>query len=537
MNRSWKLLNTTYVKRFLARALVCSGLLLLPACGIPKFRQAELGPPVPGSYNGAASQENSAQLTVAEFFNDPMLTGLIDHALVNNRELKILDEEVQIAGAAIMGRQGAWLPLVTFGASVTEERYSTFTLPGASIHDDPYRFGKVLPNPVPDFLLGPRLFLPVDIWRELRNERDAARQRYFAAIERRNYFVTRLVADVAQNYYALMALDKRLENLNQVIEIQEKNYSFAKANFNAGRGTELPVQRFLAEVEKNRSEQLILRQDIIETENRINFMLNRFPQPVARNSEHFFDLQFPLSVGLPAQLLQFRPDIRQAERELEAAGLDVKVARARFFPRLDINARAGYEAFNLKYLFWTPESVIASAAADMMVPLINKAAIRADYLSANAKQLKAVYEYQRVILNAYTEVINRMSMVANYGKSIEVKQKQVTALEAAVKAASSLFFAARGEYADVLFSLRDLLDTRAVIIDTRRQQLSGIVNTYQALGGGVLLPIPIGAGANAVPNVPCGTAAPTGPILQRPPTAVQDAPPPPQPRLSSVQPQ
>src|SRR5262249_22246252 len=151
----------------------------------------------------------------------------------------------------------------------------------------------------------------LDIWRELRNARDAAEQRYLATCEKRNYFVTRMVAEIAENYYKLMALDKRLETVDKTIELQEKSLQIAKSKKEAGRGTELAVQRFQAEVQKNQSEKLIINQNIIETENRINFLVNRFPQPVERISTGFFDLNIhSLSVGVPAQLLQFRPDIR-----------------------------------------------------------------------------------------------------------------------------------------------------------------------------------------------------------------------------------
>jgi outer membrane protein TolC len=117
--------------------------------------------------------------------------------------------------------------------------------------------------------------------------------------------------------------------------------------------------------------------------------------------------------------------------------------------------------------------------------LINKAAIKADYLSANASQLQALYDYQRIVLNAFTEVINRMSMVQNYTKSLEIKRQQLQALEASVDVASKLFQNARVQYIDVLFAQRDLLDARMVFIETKREQLSAIVNTYQALGGGL----------------------------------------------------
>ncbi len=193
---------------------------------------------------------------------------------------------------------------------------------------------------------------------------------------------------------------------------------------------------------------------------------------------------------MPSQLLQNRPDIRQAERELEAAGLDVRVARANFYPKLFINTGVGYEAFNTKYLFISPASLIYNVAGDLVAPLVNKSAIRADYLNANARQLQAVYEYQRVTLNAFTEVVNRVSKVQNYSRSIELKAQQLSSLESAVTVAGTLFQNARIEYIDVLFAQRDRNDARLVLIDTKKEQLSAIVNAYQALGGGWQMPLP-----------------------------------------------
>jgi NodT family efflux transporter outer membrane factor (OMF) lipoprotein len=448
---------------------------------------------VPPTFNGKASPENSAQLGIKEFFNDPILTSLIDQAMASNLELKSLNEEVQVAASVIVQRRGAYLPFVGFKGGADLEKFGTFTLPGAGIHDDPYLDDRHFPNPLPDFLLSFRFLWQIDIWRELRNARDAAAERYLSALERRNYFVTRLVADIADNYYELMALDKRLENLDQIIVLQQQALDMARARLESARGTELAVQRFLAEVRKYQSEKLIVRQDIIQAENRINFLAGRFPQPVERMSARFYDQTFPLSVGVPAQLLQNRPDIRQAERELVAAGLDVKIARAHFFPRLDITGGIGYEAFNPKYLFWTPDSLIFNVAGEVVAPLINKSAIRAEYLGANAKQLESVYDYQRVILNAFTEVVNRVSKVENYGRSIAIKQLQLKSLVASVNAATQLYKNPRlGEkervdYLDVLTAQRDLWEVKLVLIDTRRQQLSAIVNAYQALGGGDLL--------------------------------------------------
>jgi NodT family efflux transporter outer membrane factor (OMF) lipoprotein len=490
MNVSEKSWNAHQIKHVLVRALLCSLLLILPSCGIPHLRLPEPAPDMPPAYNGVTSSDNSARLGIEDFFNDPRLTILIDQALAGNRELKILDEEVQVAGADILARQGAYLPFLTGGAGAGLERASLFTPAGAAENQLTAANGQHFPDPVGNFQLGFNIFWQLDIWRQLRNARDAAQQRYVAAVDRRTYFVTRLVAENAENYYRLMALDKRIENLDQTIELQEQSYKIAKAKLDAGRGTELAVQRFLAEVRKNQSEKLIVRQEIVEVENRINFLVNRFPQPVERVSAGFFDLKIhTLSMGVPADLMQNRPDIRQAERELAATGLDVQVARAKFFPQIAITGSIGYEAFNPRYLF-KPEALAANLAGNLVAPLINKKAIKAEYMSANAKQLEAIYNYQRVVLNAFTEVINRLSMVENYTRSIDIKKEQLKSLEASVTAASNLFQNARAEYIEVLFAQRDLMEARMVLIETKRQQLAAIVNAYQALGGGAAVGFP-----------------------------------------------
>ena len=283
MKLSVRFSNAKQMKHVIARAIACSMLVVLPGC-IPNLRNPEPGLNLPPDFKGKTSPDNSAKVEIEEFYKDPMLICLIHQALspIGNRELKIMNEEVQIARAEILGRSGAYLPFVTLGTSTGLNRYSRFTEEGAGILDDPYLPGKHFTNPFGNYLGGVNLTWQIDIYRQLRNARDAAAQRYVVASERRNYFVTRLVAEIAENYYGLMALDARLENLNRIIELQERSLEIAQARKDAARGTDLPVQRFQAEVRKNQSEKLIVNQDIIQAENRINFLVNRFPQPVER---------------------------------------------------------------------------------------------------------------------------------------------------------------------------------------------------------------------------------------------------------------
>lgn len=491
------------IRRKVIDPAISSGIILFfTGCGIPNLRIPESGPTLPSNYKEANNSEaissetansdtsgieNSALSGIDDFFKDPTLKLLIEEALGGNQELKILGENIQIANNDVQAKRGAYFPFFNIGTGAGLDVPSRFTRIGAVDSNLDILPGQPFPNPLPDFLVAANFSWQLDIWRQLRNARDAAIYRYFGTAEGRNYVVTRLVSEVADNYFQLMALDKKLENLDMTIALQEKSLEFSKAKKDAGRGTELPVQRFQAEVHRNHSEKLIIKQEIVQIENRINFLLGRNPTPIERKSAGFFDLNLQaLKLGVPSDLLQNRPDIRQAEREMEAAGLDIKVARARFFPSLIINGNVGYDVFNPKY-FFVPEAIFANVAGNLVAPLLNKKAIRAEYQNANAKQLQALYNYQRVTLTAYIEVINRVSMVEFYRNSIEIKKRQIEALEASVDTATKLFNNARAEYLDVLYAQRDMMDARMVLIETKRQQLSAVVNAYQALGGGNLL--------------------------------------------------
>ena len=215
MKLSARFSNAKHMKHVIAAAIVCSIMLLFCRAAIsPRLRSSGAATTFAGNNQWSDHSENSAQLPIAEFYQDPVLRSLIEQGLLNNRELKILNEEVQIARNEILARSGAYLPFVTSGAGAGLNRYSRFTPEGAGILDDPYLPGKFFPNPSGSFMGGINLTWQLDIYRQLRNARDAAATALLRRRERRNYFVTSLVAEIAENYYGLMAFDKRLENLD-----------------------------------------------------------------------------------------------------------------------------------------------------------------------------------------------------------------------------------------------------------------------------------------------------------------------------------
>lgn len=473
-------------KNLLLLLLLLSGLSLagckIPTAVTPRVEQRS----VPANYTGTSTTDtaNAATQSWRQYFTDPYLVTLIDSALQRNQELNITLQEIQIARNEIRARKGEYLPFIGLKGGAGVDKVARYTNIGAMEANTEIAPGKEMPEPLPDFMLAARASWEIDIWRKLRNAKDAAVKRYLASMEGRNFLVTNLVAEIANSYYELISLDNQLDIVHQNFDIQSNALRIVKLQKEAAKVTELAVRKFEAEVLKTQAMQYDIQQQIVETENRINFLLARYPQPVARSKQSFEELvPYVAQTGVPAQLLSNRPDVQQAERELEAAKLDVKVARAQFYPSLGISAAVGYQAFSTGYIF-KPQSLLYSAAGDLMAPLINRNAIKAMYYNANAKQMQAVLNYERVLLSAYVEVANQMSNINNLSQSYTLKSKQVLALTQSISIANDLFRSARADYMEVLLTQRDALESKFELVDTKMQQMKASVNIYRALGGG-----------------------------------------------------
>ncbi len=441
---------------------------------------------VPGSYGGTEATsggETEAQSAAAvdwhDFFDDPNLVSLIDEALANNQELNIAIQEILITNNEVMARRGEIWPTVGVGANAGIEHVGEHTSQGEA--DELTG----LPASLQYYSVGLYASWEIDIWRRLRNLRDAAINRYLASIEGRNFMVTRVVAEIASLYYELMALDLQLEVVQTTIELQQQSVDVARLQFQAAEVTAVAVSRLEAEVRRYQAQEFEIQQRIVETENQLNFLVGRFPQPVARDSGTFLDREPPdVHTGMPGQLLENRPDIRQAELELEAMRFDVRAARARFFPALSLEAGFGYASTSIRTLFATPASLLFSIFGNLTAPLINRRSITAAYYTADAQQMRAVLVYERSILSGYTEVVTRMNLIENLTLAYEQRKQQVDQLHQAIELSTQLFNAARADYLEVLTARRDALEAQIELIETKQRQLSAAVQLYQALGGG-----------------------------------------------------
>lgn len=474
------------IKNLISKCIGIIGIsLVYTSCNVPSALQRTENKKVPASYASSQDTANTARLKWKMFFNDPDLNALIDTALKNNQELNITLQEIEISKNEIRARKGEYLPFVGVKGAAGIDKVGRYTNIGAMEEHTEIAPGKPMPDPLPDYLAGAYATWEVDIWHKLHNAKKAAVLRYLSTVEGRNFMVTNLVSEIARSYYELLALDNQLDIVSRNIKIQTDALEIVKLQKQAARVTELAVQRFQAQLLHTQSLQYGIQQNIVETENRINFLLGRYPQHIKRNSQAF-DSLVPKTVqsGIPSQLLVNRPDIRQAEQELAAAKLDVKVAKAMFYPSLAIDASVGYQAFNPAYLVKTPESLLYSLGGELLAPVVNRNAIKAAYYSANAKQVQAVYNYERTVLNAYVQVANQVSKVSNLGKEYELKSKQVQALTQSVDISNDLFKSARADYMEVLMTQRDALEARFELVETRMQQMNAVANIYQALGGG-----------------------------------------------------
>lgn len=459
-------------------------MLLLWGCKTPQVSTINENKSVPDSFNTSIDTTNSALTNWRGFFTDPNLISLIDTALANNQELNILLQEIAVENNEILARKGEYLPFVNLGLGAGLEKDGKYTRHGAVDESLNIREGQAIPEPLPDFMVGAFASWEVDVWKKLRNGKKAAVARYLSSVEGRNFMITNLIAEISNAYYELMALDNQLEIIQKNISIQKNALRIIEQQKQAAQETQLAVNRFAAQLLNTENLQYDIKQQIVETENWINFLVGRFPQPIIRSSSEFNDIVInDIHSGIPSQLLANRPDIKQAELALEAAKLDVSIARANFYPSFSIEAGVGFGSFNPKYLL-NPHSILYNLAGDLMAPLVNKNAIKATYNSANAKQLQAVYSYEQTILQAYIEVANQLSQIDNSRASFETKAKEVDLLNQSITISNSLFRSARADYMEVLLTQREALESRMELIEIKLGQMNAKVNVYKALGGG-----------------------------------------------------
>ena len=465
------------------KIIIILAVICFAACKIPALVGKQENKTVPAYYNTASDTTNIASIKWRNYFTDPYLIALIDSALKNNQELNIALREIEMEKNEIEARKGEYLPFVNVGGAAGVDKTGRYTWDGLSEEDLKTNPDKG-PKYIGDFRTGIYASWELDVWKKLRTAKKSAALKYLSTIEGRNFMVTNMIAEISSSYYELLALDNMMSIIKQNIDLQQSALKMVKLEKEAAKVSQLAVNRFEAQLLHTQNLQYDIQQQIIETENKINYLAGRFSQHVARTNISLNEIPVDMvQSGIPTQLLLNRPDIRQAELTLAASKLDVQVARANFYPSFRLTAGTGFTAFNPGFLF-APASLLYNLAGDAVGPIINKYGITAVYKNANEKQIISAYEYERTILSACIEVANQLAFINNYKNSYETKSKEVEILNQSVDISNKLFISSKADYIEVLLTQREALDSRIELIETKLKQLQAKVNIYRTLGGG-----------------------------------------------------
>lgn len=444
---------------------------------------------IPQNFEFASPDTNSvALLKWQDFFQDDELENLIAIALQNNRDLQIALQRIEKAKAEYLYNKGVLLPNLRFHASVGADKFGDFTMNGVGNFDTNLS-GNINENqriptrPTPDFFVGLRSSWEIDIWTKLRSSKKAQQARILASQEYKNLIVTELIAHIATLYYQILALDSELEVVIRNIQLQEQVLVLMKTQKEAGRATELAVQQTQAQLYRTRSLQFLLENQITDLENQINFLCGRMPQKIVR-SRNFLEKIVPtIRTGTPVQMLRLRPDVRMAEKELEAARFDVRSAQAAFLPSLTLDAYAGFNSFRSDVLF-NPASLAFGLLGGLVAPIFQNNALKANHKVSIARNYEAYFEYQKTLLRAFQEVQTFQKILANLQVVYDLRNKEVEELQKAIVTSQDLFKTGFANYLEVITTQKAVLEAEIDLFEIRLHQFQYAIALYRALGGG-----------------------------------------------------
>lgn len=454
-------------------------------CKSSKVMESNYVKPVPSSYIGTKDSVNSATVSWKSLFTDETLIQLVDTALKNNLDLLITMQNIEAAKANARLAHRSLFPSFGLSASAAQRKFGLYTMDGSGNATTEITPGQLIPIHLPDYYLGLQTSWELDIWGKLCNKKKAALARYLSTIEGRNLTLTNLIAEIGTSYYELLALDNELDIITETITLQQNALNLVNVQKQAGVANDLVINQFEAQLNNLKALEIGTQQQIAEEEIRLNMLLGTYSNPVKRDKEKLLSAVPPqLQIGIPSDMLKNRPDIKQAELEVAASRADVKAAKAAFFPSLNITGGVGYQAFNPSYLFISPQSIAYGLIGSLTAPLINRAAIEADFKTAKASQLQALYNYQKSILNGYAEVSKELLLIGNLEKIANYKTKETTSLTKATTNATLLFKTGRANYLEILSAQQNALQSKLEFVDTKKMQHQSVLNLYKALGGG-----------------------------------------------------
>ena len=446
------------------------GLLLLASCQTIKYTYQKHDGIAKGIYRDMENQtdtSNIASLSWTQMFTDPILQDDIRKALQNNFDLNIARTRINQARANFRQSKAALFPTVDANGEVTLSRAGRQS-----------GFDKVY-----DMSVGASW--EVDIWGKLRDTKKAYLNSLLESEAYKRSVRTELIAEVATYYYTLVAYHSEMKILEQTLSTYKEDVRTMKKLMESDRATgadlvESQANEYSASISISE-----LKQSIRETENSLCLLLAEVPGPVKYAS---LDKQlFPvdLKTGVPVQLLSNRPDVQEAEFQLRYYSDMVHVARAYFYPQLNITGEAGYSK-DLISEFFNPSNFFANLVGGLTAPIFENRKNKQRLEVAKAEQKEYLLTFKQTVLSAGVEVSNALYAYAIGKEKMQNRNKEVEALTKATNYTKKLLqFTSSTNYTDVLTAEQSLLSARLDEVGDQLDQLSAVIELYRSLGGGI----------------------------------------------------
>lgn len=452
------------MKRIIIGLLLLTG---LSGCHIYRtYERPELSG-VDSLYRVPAMTEDTmslADFSWKELFTDTVLQQLIEKGIANNTDLNIARLKVREAEALLTSSKLAYLPSVSLTPQGTIK----------SIEGN---------SPTKTYNLAASADWELDIFGRLTNAKREAKavleqsQAYKQAVQ------TQLIATIANSYYTLLMLDKQLDISKRTAEIWAENLRVMKALKKAGQTTEMAVAQIEASKLSVDASLLSLEQQITEVENSLSPLLGVVPQRIDRSTLDMQSFPDTLSVGVPLQLLQRRPDVRQSEAVLAEFFYTTNRAYSAFYPAITLSGSAG-GTNAAGAIISNPGEWLFSAVGALVQPLFNRGQNIANLKVAKARQEEALLTFRQTLLNAGTEVNDALLQWQVARRRLDLDRQQIISLQSAVRSSELLMRHSSQNYLEVLTARQTLLDAELSAVSDRFEEIQGVINLYHALGGG-----------------------------------------------------
>ena len=452
------------MKRIIIGLLLLTG---LSGCHIYRtYERPELSG-VDSLYRVPAMTEDTmslADFSWKELFTDTVLQQLIEKGIANNTDLNIARLKVREAEALLTSSKLAYLPSVSLTPQGTIK----------SIEGN---------SPTKTYNLAASADWELDIFGRLTNAKREAKavleqsQAYKQAVQ------TQLIATIANSYYTLLMLDKQLDISRRTAEIWAENLRVMKALKKAGQTTEMAVAQIEASKLSVDASLLSLEQQITEVENSLSSLLGVVPQRIDRSTLDMQSFPDTLSVGVPLQLLQRRPDVRQSEAALAEAFYTTNRAYSAFYPAITLSGSAGWTNA-AGAIISNPGEWLFSAVGALVQPLFNRGQNIANLKVAKARQEEALLTFRQTLLNAGTEVNDALLQWQVARRRLDLDRQQIISLQSVVRSSELLMRHSSQNYLEVLTARQTLLDAELSAVSDRFEEIQGVINLYHALGGG-----------------------------------------------------